>query len=208
MSLESIDSAKLDEYEKSLPRTGYEHAASLEPLTVVEFEKYNERNEKALRAEFRKVDTEFGKVDTEFGKVHTEFGRLHSRIDSEIDSVKIMMHDGFSKVDRKFAAVDVKFIEVDTRFDEVDARFDKVDARFDKVENRLDKLQHELRMMNARAQNQTLSRLHQSIKVVTVLDESSGKELYPSKEVFPAQVKDFWNLQKNCMSSNHPQYRK
>lgn len=165
MSLESINSAKLDEYEKSLPRTEDEHAASLEPLTVADFEKYNERNEKALRAEFRKVDT-------------------------EIDSVKIMMHDGFSKVDQKFAAVDLKFIEVD--------------ARFDKVENRLDKLQHELRMMNARAQNQTLSRLHQSIKVVTILDERSGKELYPSKEIFPAMVKDFWNLQKNGMSSNYP----
>ena len=114
----------------------------------------------------------------------------------------------FRRIDEKFDAVDEKFSRIDERFDIVDARIDDLsqkmdqrfqaaDQRFEAVDQRFDRLEHKMNQSEARSRNYRLSRLHQRIQKITVVRTTSlGKETIKEPVIFPATVKDFWNLRR------------
>lgn len=103
----------------------------------------------------------------------------------------------FRRIDEKFEVVDKRFAAVDQRFDAVDQRFDAVDQRFDAMDQRFDKLEYRISQNEARARNYRLTRLHQKIQKITVVDTTSLKMGTIKEPVnFPTTVKDFWNLRK------------
>lgn len=112
------------------------------------------------------------------------------RIDEKFDAVGKRIDDLSLEMNERFGAVDRRFDAVDQRLDAVDRRFDAVDQRFDTLEYRMS--QNE-----ARARNYRLTRLHQRIQRITVVDTTSlGQGTVKEPVNFPATVKDFWNLRK------------
>jgi hypothetical protein len=125
----------------------------------------------------------------QFFDVHTKSLQFEfRRIDNKID-------DGFDRMEKRFQDVDEKFKSVDEKFKSIDERFKSVDQRFDALEYRM--IQNE-----ARARNSRLSRLHQKIQRITVLDPTFPATMGRIKEPvnFPMTVRDFWNLRKKRMS--------
>jgi len=59
-------------------------------------------------------------------------------VNEKIDSLAIMVANGFAGVDKRFTEVDKRFTEVDKRFTEVDKRFDNLDKRFDELKRDFD----------------------------------------------------------------------
>jgi hypothetical protein len=125
----------------------------------------------------------------QFFDVHTKSLQFEfRRIDNKID-------DGFERMDERLKSMDERLKSVDERFKAVDERFKSVDQRFDALEYRM--IQNE-----ARARNSRLTRLHQKIQRISVLDPTFPAAMGRIKEPvkFPTTVRDFWNLRKKRKS--------
>jgi hypothetical protein len=146
-------------------------------MTTAAFEQFFDVHTKSLQFEFRRIDN----------KIDDGFDRMEKRFQD--------MDEKFKSVDEKFKSVDEKFKSVDERFNSIDERFKSVDQRFDALEYRM--IQNE-----ARARNSRLSRLHQKIQRISVLDPTFPATMGRIKEPvnFPMTVRDFWNLRKKRMS--------
>ena len=84
---------------------------------------------------------------------------------------------------------------MDRKLDQVDRKFDQVDRKFDQVDRRFNSLELSVGHLAARFRNSTLTRLHQKIHVVHILDHSQsldGTLIEPPH--FPKNVKAFMNL--------------
>lgn len=100
----------------------------------------------------------------------------------------------FARIDEKFEAVDQRFGSLEYKMDQ---KFEAVDQRFDAVDQKFDKLEYKISQNEAKARNYRLTRLHQKIQKITVVNTTSaGKETIKEPVYFPTTVKDFWNLRK------------
>jgi DNA-binding ferritin-like protein len=138
-------------------------------MTTVVFEQFFDVHTKSLRGEFR-------------------------RIDDKIDAVGERMDERFEQVDERFERVGKRFDALEYRMDE---RFEQVNERFEQVNERFDALEYKISQNEARARNYRLSRLHQKIQKINVLDSTSSIHGTIKEPVyFPATIKEFWNLRK------------
>lgn len=87
-----------------------------------------------------------------------------------------------------------EFRRIDEKFDAVERRIDDLSQN---MRERFDTLENKMSQNEARARNYRLTRLHQRIQKITVVDATSpGKETIEEPVYFPSTVKDFWNLRK------------
>lgn len=71
----------------------------------------------------------------------------------------------------------------------VDRKFEEVDRRFDTLKYKMSQNENE-----ASARNFGLSRLHQKIQMITVVDSTSlVKGTIKEPATFPTTIKDFWS---------------
>lgn len=127
----------------------------------------------------KEVFEEFFEVQAK--SLRGEFRYIHDRVDQ-----------GIQHIDQKFEAVDGEFHQV---HDKIDKGFQRVDHKFDAIDEKFHNMDHKMNQNDARARNYRLARLHQKIQMITVLDTTSGiKTIIKTPLIFPATVKEFWNL--------------
>lgn len=69
--------------------------------------------------------------------------------------------------------------------------------QFHRVDEKFDAIEHKMNQNEVRARNYRLSRLHQKVHVITVLDTTSFlKATLQEPDNFPVTIRNFWNLRK------------
>ncbi|KAL9027781.1 MAG: hypothetical protein Q9196_003744 [Gyalolechia fulgens] len=162
------------------------------------------------------VDTEFVShvefdrfFDLQAVGIRREFRGVHEKIDESQKSNDRRFKGVHEKIDELQKSNDRKFDEVHGKIDELkksnDRKFDEVDRRFEQVDRRFTSLTLEVQNMAARLRNSALTRLHQPVHVIRVLDQSQNLDGIPIVPAhFPSNVKAFLALRKN---SKMPSYR-
>ncbi|KAL8978008.1 MAG: hypothetical protein Q9177_006512 [Variospora cf. flavescens] len=144
-------------------------ASSANPkyVTQVEFDRFYDLHTVAIRREFGRG---FEKMDQLEGKID----QLEKNTDHRFERV-------YEKIDQ---------LEQNT-----DHKFELVDRKFERVFEKMDKMSLEMQHMAARLRNSTLTRLHQPIHLIHVLDRSRNLDGIPIVPAhFPRNVKAFLNL--------------
>ncbi|KAI4126911.1 MAG: hypothetical protein LQ338_003488 [Usnochroma carphineum] len=155
-------------------------------MTQKKFDHFYDVHSSGIRYEFRRMSQE---MEAGFQKVNDKLDRLEQSTDRR-----------FEQVDRRFKQVDCRFEQVDRRFEQVDRRFEQVDRKLNSLDMALRDLAARSRNSAARSRNSTLSRLHQKIHAIDVLDSS---EIPNIPADFPKDVKTFLQLRDN--NSDSPQ---
>ena len=151
----SIDTAKLNEYERSL------HSIENSFIALTESARHNQNDVRVTR-------------------------------------------DNLSNVDLQYDKIDVQSDDVDRKFQEHDQRFESIEHKIDVVVRKMKTLGMGLNNLDIRYRNLTVSRLHQKIEPVAMLDEASGELTFPDSKYFPTRVLDFYNLQSKGMGFGYP----
>ena len=121
-----------------------------------------------------------------------EFFEAHTK------SLRYESHHIHDKVDEGFQRMDQKFEAMDQRFEAMDQRFEAMDQKFETIDQKFETMDHKMSQNEARARNYRLARLHQKVQMITVLDTTSFiKATIKVPVIFPATIRDFWNLRKN-----------
>lgn len=61
--------------------------------------------------------------------------------ETTLDTLALMMHDGFGNMDERFEQIDKKFDAVDKKFDGIDSQFERVNQRLDHQSARMGTLE-------------------------------------------------------------------
>ena len=65
------------------------------------------------------------------------------------------------------------------------------------MDQKFDAVDHRMSQNEARARNRRFSQLHQKVQMIIVLDTTSFiKATIKEPVIFPATIRDFWNLRK------------
>lgn len=112
--------------------------------------------------------------------------------------------NNLNNVDLQYNKINMKSDDVNRKFQEHDQRFASIEHKIDVVVRELKKLGMRLNNVDIRYRNLTMSRLHQKIEPVAMLDEANGELTFPDSKYFPTRVIDFYNLQSKGMGLDHP----
>ncbi|KAL9019897.1 MAG: hypothetical protein Q9185_002839 [Variospora sp. 1 TL-2023] len=153
-------------------------SANSKYVTQVEFDRFYDLHTVAIRREF--------------GRGFEKMDQLEKNTDHSFERV-------YQKIDQLEKNTDHKFVLVDRKFDRVYEKIDQLekntDHRFERVYEKMDKMSLEMQHMAARLRNSTLTRLHQPVQVIHVLDQSQNLDGIPIVPAhFPRNVKAFLNL--------------
>lgn len=133
----------------------------------------------AAHNEYITEETFEGFFEAHSKSLRGEFHRIHDKVDQ-----------GFQRLYQKFDAIDESFQRIDQRLETIDEKFQRIDERFDAVD-------YKMSQNEARARNYRLARLHHKVQMITVLDTTSFiKATIKKPAIFPATIRDFWNLRK------------
>ncbi|KAL8973457.1 MAG: hypothetical protein Q9197_002299 [Variospora fuerteventurae] len=156
-------------------------SANSKYVTQVEFDRFYDLHTVAIRREFGRG---FEKMDQLEGKI--------DQLEGKVDQLEKNTDHKFERVDRKFERV---YEKIDQLEKNTDHRFELVDRKFERVYEKMDKMSLEMQHMAARLRNSTLTRLHQPVHVIHVLDQSQNLDGIPIVPAhFPRNVKAFLNL--------------
>ena len=135
----------------------------------------------------------------EFFEAHTKSLRYESHhVHDKVDEGFQRMDQKFEAMDQRFEAMDQRFEAIDQRFEAMDQKFETMDQKFETMDQKFETMDHKMSQNEARARNYRLARLHQKVQMITVLDTTSFiKATIKVPVIFPATIRDFWNLRKN-----------
>jgi archaellum component FlaC len=145
-------------------------------LTHDQFLAARDKQDTALRAEFRNIHEQFAVIDERFTHVDEEFARVHEQ---------------FAIIDERFTHVDEEFARVHERFAVFDEKFDRIDERFARVDEKFDELKVDIRRNEALSHNSRLRNPINPIKPVPTYRLGRGLVM-PVK--FPQNPKAFLKL--------------
>ncbi|KAL8896187.1 MAG: hypothetical protein Q9207_007832 [Kuettlingeria erythrocarpa] len=105
--------------------------------------------------------------------------------------------------DRRFTGLENS---TDRRFNSLEKKVDQLDKntdrRFNSLEKKVNQLEIGLRNLSARVRNATLTRLHQTIEAIHILDQSQDLDGIPIVPAhFPKNIKAFLHFRKDTASS-------
>ncbi|KAL8679404.1 MAG: hypothetical protein Q9186_004315 [Xanthomendoza sp. 1 TL-2023] len=151
------------------------------------FDRFLEVHATRIRYEFHQVHQ---KIDTGFAALDVKFDQLNNRFTIFEASV-----------DQRFHSIDQRFQSIDQRFQSIDQRFQSIDQRFQSVDQKFQCLELDLRHLKAYFRNSKLTRLHQSIHIIYILDSSLQPIVVPVvPPYFPKNVKAFLGLRDHISS--------
>ncbi|KAI4285303.1 MAG: hypothetical protein L6R35_004688 [Caloplaca aegaea] len=154
-------------------------------VTQVEFDRFYDLHTVAIRREF--------------GRGFEKMDQLEKNTDHSFELVYQKMDKMEGKMDQLEKNTDHRFERVYQKIDQLekntDHKFELVDRKFERVYEKMDKMSLEMQHMAARLRNSTLTRLHQPVQVIHVLDQSQNLDGIPIVPAhFPRNVKAFLNL--------------
>lgn len=123
------------------------------------------------------------------------FFEAHAKsLRGEFHRIDDMVDEGFQRMDAEFYLIHHK---VDEGLQRIDQKSQHMDQIFQRMDQKFDAVDHKMSQIEARARNYRLTRLHQKIQVITVLDTTSSlKATLKEPDNFPTTIRDFWNLRK------------